>query len=285
MSAPALSRSAGIPGRALTKLAVVTVVLVAAFVAAPRVLAGVGGGGFAGRRDLVGALRESFIQYWRYDDRDLSPDLKRVVDYWFRYHLAKATIAAFLLIVLVALGVLVWKTFLRAGDLGTGTRAALASAGVVTTMLALASLTAVMANLQGMVAPFASLLPMLTAGATGARLTGTLDQVRQQLAASTSAGGHAPPALATMISDFGRYHVAMAVIASIVAAILIGISVVLWKGFVRAKPSGRRTRRVLGSFGVLSVLLTLTMIVIAVANTTTATDPAPALQAFFEGGW
>jgi hypothetical protein len=39
------------------------------------------------------------------------------------------------------------------------------------------------------------------------------------------------------------------------------------------------------SFGVLASLLTLAMIVVAVANTTTAADPVPALSAFLDGGW
>jgi hypothetical protein len=264
-------------------LAVLAVALAAAFVVAPRILAGIGGGGFAGRRSLVKALRESFIGYWNSGDRDLSPDLQRVVDYWLRYHLAKATIAAILLVVLFALGVLIWKAFLTVGGLGTGARAALVSAGVLVTMFALFSLALVMANIQGVIAPFASLLPMLTAGATGARITGTLDQVRQQLAAGTD--GRHSPALDVMISDFSRYHVAMAVIASVVAALLIGAGAMLWKRFAGTDPSSRRTRRVLASFGLLSTLLSVAVIVLAVANAGTAADSAPALRAFFAGGW
>ncbi|MFI0479405.1 hypothetical protein [Actinomadura sp. 9N215] len=260
--------------------------LAVAFVVAPRFLAGVGpGSGFAGERDLVEALRTSFTGYWSSGDRDLSPSLERVVDYWFRYHLAKAAIAALLLIVLVALGIRVWKAFVRADGLGTGKSVALASTGVLVTMLALFSLVAVMANLQGVVAPYSSLLPMLTAGATDAQLTGTLDQIRRQLADSPGTDGHTAPALQLMIDDFARYHVAMAVIAAIVAAVLSVLSAVLWRWFARTEPSGRRTRRVLGSFGVLSALLSLAGIVVAVANTTTAADPAPALLAFFQNGW
>jgi hypothetical protein len=279
-------RSGGIPGRAVAALAVLAVALVAAFVAAPRVLAGVGsGGGFAGRRDLVEALRESFTGYWSSGDRELSPGLERVVDYWVRYHLAKAAIAAVVLIVLVALGVAVWRAFLQTGGAGRGKRTALASAGVGVTMLALFSLLVVMANIQGAAAPLASLLPMLTAGAAGARLTGTLDQVRWQLAAAPGTEGRTSPALEMMIGDFARYHVAMAVLAAIVAAVFIGLSAVLWKRFAGTEPSRGRARRMLGSFGALSALLALAMIVIAVANTATAADPAPALLAFFEGGW
>jgi hypothetical protein len=285
-SPPAPSRSAGISGRALATHVTLGVVLVAAFVVAPRTLAASwSGGGFDDERDLTQALREAFVEYWRSGDRDFSPGLQRVVDYWFRYHVAKAVIAAMLLIVLVALGVLLWKAFLRAGGLGAGRRAALASAGILVTMLALFSLAAVMANVQGAVAPFASLLPMLAVGATDGELADTLDQVRRRLADSQSADGRNPPALEVMISDFSRYHVALAVVAAIVAVVLIGVGVVLLKRFARTGSSDRRTRRVLGSFGVLSALVSLVVIVVVVANTTTAADPAPALSAFFDGGW
>jgi len=243
------------------------------------------GGGFVDKRHLIEALREAFVEYWRSGDRDFSPDLERVVEYWFRYHVAKAVIAAILLIVLVALGVLLWKAFLRAGGFWVGKRVALASAGVVVTMLALFSLATVMANVEGAVAPFASLLPMLADGATDGELADTLTQVRQRLADSLNAGGPTPPAIGVMISDFSRYHVALAVVAAIVAVVLIGISVVLWRRFARTGSSDRRTRRVLGSFGALSALLSLVVIVVVVANTTTAADPAPALLAFFDGGW
>ncbi|MEW9531167.1 hypothetical protein [Microbispora sp. NPDC049125] len=199
--------------------------------------------------------------------------------------MAKAVIAAVLLIVLVALAVLVWKAFLRAGGRGAGRRAALASAGVLVTMLALSSLATVMANVQGAVAPFASLLPMLPAGAPGGELAGTLHQVRRRLAGSLITGDRIPPALDAMISDFSRYHVAMAVIAAIVAAALIVASVVSWRRFAATESPGTRTKGLLGAFGVLSASLSPAVIVVAVANATTAADPAPALSAFFQSGW
>jgi hypothetical protein len=262
------------------------VALVAAFVVAPRTLAASrSGGGFADERSLIEAFRRAFVEYWNSGERDFSPGLERIVDYWIRYHVAKAVIAAILLTVLVALGVLLWKAFLRASGLGVGRRAGLASAGVLVTMLALFSLVTVMANVQGAVAPFASLLPMLMAGAPDGELADTLDQVRQGLADSPGAGAPTPPALEVMISDFSRYHVAMAAIAAIVTVSLVGIAVVLWVRLVRPASSDRRTKRVWGSFGVLAALLSLVMVVVVVANTTTAADPVPALLAFFSGGW
>ncbi|MFI0405489.1 hypothetical protein [Actinomadura sp. 3N508] len=267
-------------------MTVLTVALAAAFVVAPRFLAGFGpGSGFAGEPDLVEALQASFTGYWSSGDRDLSPGLESVVDYWFRYHLAKAAIAALLLIVLVALGVRVWKAFVKANGLGTCRSIVLASTGVLITMLALFSLVAVMANLQGMIAPYASTLPMLTIEAPDTQLAGTLDQIRLQLADPQGTNNHTAPALQLMIDDFARYHVAMAVIAAIVATALIALSAALWRRFARTDRPNRRTRRVLGSFGILSALLSLAAIIVAMANTTTAADPAPALLAFFQNGW
>jgi hypothetical protein len=150
-------------------------------------------------------------------------------------------------------------------------------------MFALVSLAAVMANVQGAIAPFASTMPMLVDGPTDGALGDTLAQVRQRLA-SAGQGDQTSPALDVMTDDFARYHVAMAVIASMVAVALIGLSVALWTRFSRAR-SDRRTRRVLGSFGVLSGLLSLLVIVLAVANATTAANAAPALLAHFDGGW
>ncbi|WP_199856685.1 hypothetical protein [Nocardia suismassiliense] len=281
MSANA-ARSTGISGRSVAVLGTLAVGLVAAFVAAPGKLAANGSSeSFGDESSLRAALRVAFVEYWSSGDRDFPPALSDVVDYWFRYHVVKALIAAVLLIVLVALAVLLWRAFLR----GTRNSPALASAGGLVTLLALASLVLVMANIQGAVAPFSALLPMLTTGAPDGLLADTLDQIRLQLADSLSAGGRTSPALDVMISDFARYHVAMAVIAAVAALVLIAMSIASWTAFARTTLSDRRSRRVWGSFGALFTVVTLALLVIAAVNTSTAADSAPALLAFFEGGW
>lgn len=272
------SRVAGVPGRVLAGLAAA---LVAAFVLVPAPLAAIRpDGGFADQRHLARSLQAAFAEYWKSGDPAFSPSMESVIDYWLRYHLVKAVTAALLFAVLAVLGVRLWTAFARGARLVPGRRAALASAGVVVTMLALFSLALVMANAQGAVTPFASLLPMLLDD-PGGEAAATLEQVRQQLAE----GGQASPALHVMIDDFARYHVAMAVIAAIVAAGLAALSVLLWNRFAGTAGTERRTRWVLASFGVVTVLLPLFVGLIAVANTTTVIDPAPALLAFFEGGW
>ncbi|MFI1716966.1 hypothetical protein [Streptomyces litmocidini] len=282
-------RSATLHGRALAVLGAAASALVAAFVVVPGTLAASGPGEDFGREsELADALRAAFVAYWNSGERAFPPDLDALVDYWFRYHVAKAVIAALLLSVLVAAGTLLWKAFLRADGPGAGKRFALASAGVLTTLLALLSLAAVMANVQGAAAPFASLLPLLPTGATGAAdgaLGAVLAQVGERLAVAPGAGEHAPAALDVMIGDFARYHEAMAAIAATVAVVLAVMSVPAWRRFGRTGPAERRTRRTLGSFGALAASAALLVMVVAVANTTTAAAPRPALLAFFEGGW
>jgi heme/copper-type cytochrome/quinol oxidase subunit 2 len=285
------SQSAEVPGRALTALGALAVALGAAFVLAPGRLAAKGSErGFAEQHNLVDALRPAFVEYWRSGDRAFPPDLQRVVDYWFRFHVVKAVLAAALLIVFVVLGVLLWKAFLRSNGPVARGRVALASVAVVVSVLALVSLAAAMANVQGAIAPFSSLTSMLPLGAPGGQLTGAVEQIRQGLADYPDTGGQNAVALRVMVDDFGLYHEVIAVLASIVAVALIGLSVMAWRGFAAAGASGDgavegRTRRTMGWFGVLSALLALAVIVVAVANTGTAADPAPALLDFYRGGW
>ncbi|MCI4063680.1 hypothetical protein MRQ36_14230 [Micromonospora sp. R77] len=279
-------RPAGVSGGAIATLGALAAALGAAFVLAPPALAAdATSGDLADQRRLTDALRAAFVDYWRSGDREFSPALERVVDYWFRFHLVKAAIAAVLLIVLIAAGVRLWTAFVRAGGLGAARRATLASAGVVVALLVPFSLAMVMANIQGAVAPYASLLPMLTDGATESATVEALTQIRQQLADSGRNGGRTGAAVEVMISDFARYHAVMAVIAAVVAVALVVLAVGLWKRAGRTDSSDRRARRVLRSFGVLAALSSLPVILVLVANTLTAEDPAPALLAFFEGGW
>lgn len=276
--------AAGVSGRVLGLLVVLVGALGAAFVLAPGPLAaGSADAGFEERRNLVATLRQGFIEYWKSGDRRFSPQLERVVDYWFRFHVVKAVFAALLLVVLVLLGVLLWRAFLRGA---TSLRsAALASAGVVVSGLALVSLAAVMANVQGAIAPFSSVVSMLPLGAPGGQLAGAVDQVRQYLAHYPGAGGQTPPAVQVMVDDFGRYHAVLAVAASMVAVVLIGLSAVAWRRLAGARQAEQRVRRALRVFGVVSALLSCAAVVVVVANAGTATDPAPALLGFFQGGW
>lgn len=277
------SRSADIPGRALATLTVLAVILCAAFVLAPITLAAsTSSVGFANQRALIANVSDTFVRYWSAGHREFQPSLTRTVEYWIHYHIAKAAIAGLLLIVFAALGVLLWRAFLRSGGFGGTRRIALTSSGALAVVLGVISLVIVVANIQGAAAPFSSLLSLLPVNAPDAQLADTLDQVRQHLADHPS--GQTSPVLAAMISDFARYHAAMVGATAIVTVVLVGMSVAAWRWFAATDSSDRRTRRVSGSLGVLSAMLSLAVIVVALANLSTATNPAPALLAFFNGG-
>jgi hypothetical protein len=277
-------RSAGVPGRALAWLTALTAALVAAFVAAPRALAALGPTGDLGdEQHLTAAVRSAFVGYWRSGGPGLTPDLEKIVEYWQRYHLTKVVFAAAALIVLVALAGLLWKAFLRAGDVPR--RIGLAVAGSLASVLALVSLVAVMANVQGVLAPYASLMPMLIDGAPADDdLAGVLDQARQQLTDAQSSGTRMPPVLDMLVGEFGWYHVVMAVLAPIVAVAILVLSVLAWRRFATTR-ADRRTRRLLGVSGLVTATLALAFVLLTVANVGVAADPAPASLALLDGSY
>src|SRR5690349_15918379 len=121
----------------VTTLSALAAALIVAFVAAPPVLAAGTAGGYDGERGIIATFRAAVTGDWRAGGRDLTPGLDRIVDYWFRYHLAKAVIAALLLAVLIALASALWQVYQRSGG------AAVTSAGVAVTLLALSCVAVV----------------------------------------------------------------------------------------------------------------------------------------------
>jgi hypothetical protein len=274
---PVSSRALALPG--------VLAALGAAFVVAPGVLAGSApGGGYSGQAALITAMRTALVNYWDSGERNYPAGLERLVDYWIRYHVAKAVIAAALLTVLVVLGTRLLRALMRPGRLGLGRVTALALSGVLAAMLAFSSAVLVIVNIQGAVAPFASLISLLPLGTPNAQLTATIGQVRQHLAGYPGTGGRTPPALEAMVSSFALYHAALVVLLAILAIALAGLSVASWRKRARTGSSERRVRRTLALAGVISALLSLAVIAVALANLGTAMHPAPALLAFFNGG-
>lgn len=279
------SRSAVFPTRAVAALTALAGALVAALVFAPDMLATRGrDSDLADRHNLVDDLCDAFIGYWRSGKEQYSPDLERVVDYWFRYNVVKGLITSVLLIVLVALASLLWRTFLRDGGPGRVRRIALVTAGISVVGFALFALWTVVASLQGATAPFASILPLLGDASNGA-LADTVDQIKQQLTDSAGGSEQTRPALEGIVSDYVRFHVVREIAAAPIAFVFMGASVMLWNKFARVGSTDRRTRRVLGSFAVSSTVFSLFFILIFAVNRATAADPNPGLLNFFNGSW
>ncbi|MBB4692337.1 hypothetical protein [Paractinoplanes abujensis] len=258
-------------------LGVLAAALVVAFVMLPPVVAAAWtGAGPTSHGQLVQATQQGFADYWRAGGGQLDAGLQRLVDYWFAFHVVKGVISALLLGTLVALAVPLWRS------------RKLVAAGV--SGLAVVAAAAVMANVQGMLAPLSSLLPM--AGEP------TLAAAGRELSAVLSSGAPMPASLEPMVSDFGWYHAVMVPIAGVAVLILLATSVLLWRGPSRAghkpargsSPAGHNPARGSSRAGhkvIAGVTLTLALVmgVVVTANATTAADPAPALLAFFQGGW
>ncbi|GHE58141.1 hypothetical protein GCM10014715_08850 [Streptomyces spiralis] len=284
---PVPPRSPGFSGRAVVILAAFAAVLLAAVFLAPQSMAANHSSedGFVHQRNLIRAANEAFVGYWDSGDRAFTPDMQRVVDYWFRFHAIKAGISIVLLIVLVALSHQAWKAYVGAGGSGRGRRAGLASAGALALILTTLALLLVVANVQGAVAPFTSVLTLMPVGASHGQLAGTLAQVRERLTDSQNTGDRTPPAIDVMISDFALYHEVVVVMSVILAIIFIGLSVVLWKRFARTGPSARRTRSTLGWFGASSTVFSLFAIILFMANLSNTVNPTEGLLGFFAGSF
>lgn len=147
------SRSAGSPGRSYTVLVALAVALVPAFVLVPGPLAAsLSGGGFADQRHLIDSLSESFVGYWSSGDRNFSPGLERVVDYWLRYH------------VLIGMSVLSWRRFAGTGASDKRTRRVFRSFGLLWALLSLIFIVVAVANASVAADPAPALLALFKGG-------------------------------------------------------------------------------------------------------------------------
>ncbi|MEU4243309.1 hypothetical protein [Actinoplanes sp. NPDC026619] len=235
--------------------------LITAFVLLPGPLAG---NDFPGQGRLVAAVHQGFVGYWQAGSSALPPPLQHVVDYWFRFHLVKGLIAALLLATLIVLGVRLRRSL---------TGAALVAAGGAVVALGVLATVAVMANIQGMVAPFGSLFPMLLERPATPPLTAALTDAGRQLAA----GGRFSPAVQVMVDQFVRYHAAMAVMAAVLTVLLAGLAATSWRRFAK-----RRQRALMPA---LWSVLTVAPVILLIANVSSVADPVPSLLGLVRGGW
>jgi len=253
-------------------LVAVAVAAVVGFLVGPGPFATAVSGSRLARQDqITDAFRKAFIGYWQAGSERFTPDLDRVVDFWGWYHVAKGVCAALLAAVLVVFAVRLGRAGLRAA--GRTARVAFTAAGALAATVAFAALAVVLANVQGTLAPFASLSTLLPTS----RDSDTVAQVRQQVAS-----GHRGAVAQVVLDDYVRYHVVMVVAATVVAGALITLSVVLWRRFVTtAKPA----RLVFGSFAVVATVAAMAVLVVLAANASTVADPVPGLLGLFDGSY
>lgn len=260
-------------------LAILTVLLAAGFVLAPRALTGAGP---AHGHSLSVAASQAFTAYWQSGRRGYPPALADLVAYWRRYHLAKAGFAVSLTIALCWLAHILWRSLLQAGRLRRATTTAAVISGSSVTALAFGSVLVVMATIQGALAPFSSLVSLLPVGHGDPALARSADQIQHDLA-QHQGPRRAPATLSAIIDDFQRYHAVLAAQAAILAVVLTTLSVLMWR---RAPAIGRavpRAKLLLRLLATAFSLLTAIVLIVGAANVSTALNPDPALRLAFGG--
>jgi len=263
----------------LVRLVAVAVALAAAFVLLPRPLASVlSGHSYGDEQHLAGQVTAAFVQYWSVGQRALTPELAQLVAYWRWFHVVKAVSAIGLLAVLVVLATHLWKAYARTGPHASVWPAA--TGGVVGAALSVVAFALALANVQGALAPFSSLTSMLPIGSADGALETTVGQVKEELAHYPSGSSGA---LEMMVDDLARYHVVVAVVSASVAVVLIVLTISSWRTSARTARADRRTRPLFASLGVAAVLVTALVVVLAVANATSAAHSPTALLNFFDG--
>lgn len=245
-------------------------ILIAAFILAPPFLAGDGYGTAFGNQPLIDAATSGFDEYWRSGHRDPPAALQDVVDYWFRYHLIKAIVAAALLVALVLLGRSLIRRLRSPDEQANPSRRRLWAAGAgVTGLLGVGSVIALAANIQGVVAPLSSLLSLVPSDHA--------PPDRDALDDPASLATHPP--LDAMVDDFARYHVAMAVMACLLTVAMAVMTVVWWRSLSPNTEGLQRRDRFIGLAA--AVVMIGCLLVVTLANVGTAVAPAGALASFF----
>ncbi len=235
------------------------------------------GGAYPQLRSLQDAVSTGLVGFWASGGDQVNNPLAPVAEFWFRFHLVKAVLAAALLVAAVLLLIRVWRA--AADAPGRGRRWAFALIGVVTTSLATLALLVLVANVQGAVAPLSSVLGVLPLTAPSGQLADTVGQIRHSLAL-----GEQSPAGDALLHDFTVYHAVMVALGALVTTGLVYIALMVWRRRRRMPRDDPRWRRLLMTSCLASLALGAFFALTAAANFSTAVNPAPALLGFFAGG-
>lgn len=199
-----------------------------------------------------------------------SPALADLVALWGWFHLAKAVLAGLLVVTLVGVASGMRHRAVAAGPAERRWPARVAEAGVLGWLLL--ALTVLLANVQGAVAPLASVASLLPPGRGAGELGAVVDDLRRSVSAQplSPASGLA----SDLLGDFTLYHAVFAVLALATGIVLTTLAA---RGVVlRRQPTWLLRAAVLGVAGGGFLLL-------AAANASTWAHPAPALVASLGG--
>jgi hypothetical protein len=255
--------------------------LTAAFVLLPRPFAqALSGHSYGDSHHLQVKVTAAFVDYWETGRRALTPELSHLVDYWRWYHVMKVVTAIGLLVVLTVLAIRLWKAYARSGTRADGWR--FATGGVVVSMVAVVSFVAALANIQGTIAAFSSLMVFLPVNSAHGDLAVMVGQVKQDLARYSSSS---PGPLRMMVHDLAVYHAVVSVIAGFSALVLVVLSVLAWRTYARTPKIDRRGRRLFRMLGIAALLVGALLAFLAAGNQSAVIDSPTAVLNFYKGSF
>lgn len=248
---------------ALTPVVVIGALLVAVTLVPWPLASRLVGAPWDGPASLARAVSDALAQDWRSNAAlpgAAGSALAGPTRFWQAFHLVKAILAGGLLAVSVRAATRSWASSSSTTDPGrpwglVRSLSALACAGV--------ALLLSVANLQGAIAPLTSVLGFLPeAAASGSDVAGA---IRDALATGTRS-----PMADAIVTDFARYHLALAVLGSLAATALSGGIAVAW-----------RQKRVVEGLVIASTAAFF--VIVVAANIGTWLNLTPALDAFLAG--
>ncbi len=228
--------------------------------------------GYAGEQALVAAATSAVVRAGTPGgSRDAA--LADLVGFWRDFHLVKAGLAGVLVVLLAVLASAIGG---RARELGPGwrrRRVLAAYAGVLLWLLG--SLTILLANVQGVIAPLSSVASMLPTAHPSGPLGESLVGVRRSVGieSHSSTGGFARE----LLVDFTAYHGAFAMLAATAGLALTALAVRAGTDRLLRRPEDRCPTWPwrLGMLGAAGALF----LVLAAANVSTWINPVPAFLA------
>lgn len=233
----------------------------------------------AQREHLSTTTSDALLAYWHSGERGFPPQLQSLLDYWVRFHVVKAGLSLVTAVLAVWLTTQLWTRFARAERPRWAGRIVCVGGAVAATAVSGFAILAMMANIQGALAPLSSLLSVPSFG-TGERLHSPGAKIARQL--DPYAPATASPTLRRMVDDFAYYHQILAVVAGVLALTAVAAAAMLVVR-LRARPSTRAVKLILRSYLAVLILTALAGGILCFANITVAHDAAHALLTLVRG--
>ena len=268
------------PIRRLPIVASSLFIAIAVFFAGPPLLTPlIDPSGIQNRNDLGVAVDQGFASFWTNGGR-LESTFRQASRYWSTYHLLKCLFAAFVVLSASVLASRLIVRFQRAQPLGIASLWAVAGISVAGVGAFFSLL--VIANLQGPFAPIASLLPTLTTSPNQHSMQVVAEA--QRLAEQTHRTNYPPP-LERMVSEFSRFHLVLAVLATVLAVLALRFALSAWRRSSRTATDDRRNRFMLRTLALTAAIAATALAIIATANAATAAAPIRAFAGALSGGF